>query len=299
MKILDDIIELLSDANGSLTAALLKTKVLMHTLGHAELAEWVNDELSGYPNDKPVPPYRIVGGRVAGNIQNIAMIQANVNLPTLHLPQKLRDWLQKHELREAMSVLEEMAQSKAGASLHMPLSPEIGAHIAEGMNGYWVQKCWVEIQPLQIKNGITQVRSRLLDFALNLRDKIGDVEESEAKVVAKESDVPAMFHGAVFGDNAVVVIGDHNKTIISSVVKKGDFESLAALLETSKVEKSDILELRDAIAADGEPKPGAYGERVKAWTKKMLGKAIDGSWGVGIGAAGTLLAEGLKAFFGW
>jgi hypothetical protein len=188
---------------------------------------------------------------------------------------------------------------ESGTSMHMPLSPEIGAQIDKGMDGYWVQKCWVEMQPLQIKNGITQVRSRLLDFALNLRDKIGGVEEKEVKDVAQENDVPAMFHGAVFGDNAVVVIGDHNQTKISNVVKRGDFESLAAWLKMGKVEEVDIIELKEAIAADGEPKQGQYGERVKTWLGKMTGKAIDGSWSIGIGAAGTLLAEGLKAFFGW
>jgi hypothetical protein len=127
MKLLDEIIDLLADENASLNAALLKTKVLMHTIGHAELAEWVNDELNGYPKDKPVPDYRIVGGRVAGNIQNAVMIQANVNLPTYHLPKKLKTWLENHELREAMSVLQDMASGKPGHSLHMPLSPEIGA----------------------------------------------------------------------------------------------------------------------------------------------------------------------------
>ena len=299
MKLLDDIIDLLSDENGSLTAALLKTKVLMHTLGHAELAEWVNNELSGYPKDKPVPPYRIVGGRVAGNIQNMLMIQANVNLPTMHLSKELKNWLENHELRQAMSVLEHMATPKTGTSLHMPLSPEIGAQIDKGMDGYWVQKCWVEMQPLQIKNGITQVRSRLLDFALNLRDKIGNAEEKEVKEMAQKNDVPGLFHGAVFGDNAVVVIGDNNHTKISNSVKKGDFESLASILEKGKVEKVDIIELKEAIAADGEPIQGQYGERVRAWIGKMTGKAIDGSWNIGIGAAGTLIAEGLKAFFGW
>ena len=298
MKLLDDIIDLLSDENGSLNAALLKTKVLMHTIGHAELAEWVNHELSGYPEDKPVPPYRTVGGRVADNIQNMTMIQSNVNLPTMHLPEKLRKWLENHELREAMSVLEEMAQPKQDATLRMPLSPEIGARIDKGMSGYWVQKCWVEMTPLQVKNGIAQVRSRLLDFALNLRDKIGGVEEKDVKVVAQKNDVPAMFHGAVFGDHAVVVIGDHNQTKISNEVKQGDFESLATLLEKSKVEEADILELKEAIAADGEIKDGKYGERVKSWMGKMTKKAIEGSWSIGIGAAGTLLAEALKAFFG-
>ena len=47
MRLLDEIIELLSDRKGSLTDALLKTKVLMHKIGHQELAEWVNNELNG------------------------------------------------------------------------------------------------------------------------------------------------------------------------------------------------------------------------------------------------------------
>ncbi|WP_186098098.1 hypothetical protein [Burkholderia gladioli] len=41
MKLLDDIVDLLSDKNGSLTGALLKTKVLLHRIGHRELVEWV------------------------------------------------------------------------------------------------------------------------------------------------------------------------------------------------------------------------------------------------------------------
>ena len=49
MRLLEEIVNLLSDKGGSLTDALLKTKVLMHRIGHKELAGWVNDELNGYP----------------------------------------------------------------------------------------------------------------------------------------------------------------------------------------------------------------------------------------------------------
>ena len=53
------------------------------------------------------------------------------------------------------------------------------------------------------------------------------------------------------------------------------------------------------VQISGATSQGQYGERVKAWMVKMTEKAIDGSWNIGVGAAGTLLAEGLKAFFGW
>ena len=298
MKLLDEIIDLLADENASLNAALLKTKVLMHTIGHAELAEWVNDELNGYPKDKPVPDYRIVGGRVAGNIQNAVMIQSNVNLPTYHLPKKLKTWLENHELREAMSVLQDMASGKPGGSLHMPLSPEIGAQIDKGMDGYWVQKCWVEMQPLQIKNGISQVRSRLLDFALNLRDKIGGAEEKEVKALAAATDVPGMFHGAVFGDNATVVVGNENKIKVNN--QKGDFDALAKLLATKGVSQHDVAELKTAVASD-EGKVDiankSFGPAVKGWIGKMMQKAVNASWQIELGVAGGLLTEALKAYY--
>ena len=299
MKLLDEIIDLLADENGSLNAALLKTKVLMHTIGHAELAEWVNDELNGYPKDKPVPDYRIVGGRVAGNIQSATLFQPNVNLPTYHLSETLKTWLESHELRQAMSVLQDMTSGKPGGwSLHSPLSPEIGAEIDKGMRGYWVQKCWVEIQPLQIKNGISQVRSRLLDFALSLRDKIGGVEEKEVKAMAAATDVPGMFHGAVFGDNATVVVGNENKIKVNN--QKGDFDALAELLTAKGVSEHDVSELRTAVAAD-EGKVDvvnkSFGPSVKDWIAKMMRKAVETSWQIELGVAGNLLADALKAYY--
>lgn len=298
MKLLDEIIDLLSDEGSSLNAALLKTKVLMHTIGHAELSQWVNDELNGYSKDKPLPDYRVVGGHVVGNIQNIAMIQANVNLPTHHLPEKLRTWLEKHELREAMSVLQEMSDGKSGSTLQMPLSPEIGAEIDKGLDGYWVQKCWVAMQPWQIKNGITQVRSRLLDFALTLRDKLGSVEEGEVKAMAAVSDVSGMFHGAVFGDNATVVIGHRNNVKVEN--KKGDLDALIKLLMANGVSDSDVTELKAALIADSESVDTtnkSFGPAVKDWLGGMMRKAVDASWQIELGVAGGLLTEALKAYY--
>ncbi len=299
MKLLDEIIDILSDEKSSLNAALLKTKVLMHTIGHAELSEWVNDELNGYPKDKPVPNYRIVGGHVAGNVQSMHMIQSNVNLPTNHLPEKLKSWLEKHELREAMSVLQDMAASgKSGSSLHMPLSPEIGAEIDKALDGCWVQKCWVSMQPLQIKNGISQVRSRLLDFALNLRDKLGGAEDGQVKAMAAGNDVTAMFHGAVFGDNATIVVGNKNNFTVDN--QKGDFEALAKLLMSKGVCETDIVELKAAVFADNgkvDLVNESFGPSVKGWLSKMMQKAVEASWQIELGIAGGLLTEALKAYY--
>jgi hypothetical protein len=298
MKLLDEIIDLLSDENGSLNAALLKTKVLMHKIGHAELAEWVNDELNGYGRDKTIPDYRITRGRVVGNVQNIAMIYNAMDLPTGHLPEKLRAHLERHEMNQSMTVLEEL--SKGQGTLRMPLEPAITIAIGEALaQGHWVQKGWVEMVPTQIKNGLAQVRARLLDFALKLQDELGEIREDDVKEAMSKADISAMFHGAVFGDNATVIIGNHNTMTVKNTVKKGDFESLIRLLQDNGVADADIVALQTAIHTDGtltDPK-AAFGQGVKAWMTKMLGKAVDASWQIELGIAGGLLTEALKAYY--
>lgn len=299
MKLLDEIIELLSDKNGSLTDALLKTKVLMHRIGHKELAEWVNDELNGYPKDKPVPTYRIVHGRVVGHIQNMRMIYGSQPLPTGHLPEDMRKYLHEHEMRESINVLEQFT-TDPDKHLTMALGPEFYGPLSEALEGAWVQKAWVQMAPTQIMHGLTEIRSRLLDFVLNLQEKIGDAEDSEVREVAKNIDAPAMFQHTVIGDNATIVIGNQNVTTVKNMVKKGDFASLAAALKSNGVADTDIAALqvaidRDKALVDKEKKQ--LGPSVKAWMSKMMEKVIDSSWQIELGVAGGLLTEALKTYY--
>jgi hypothetical protein len=119
------------------------------------------------------------------------------------------------------------------------------------------------------------------------------------KEAASKADISAMFHGAVFGDNTTVVISNQNTTTVKNTVKKGDFESLSRLLQDNGVADADIAALQTAVHTDGaltDPKAG-FGQGVKAWMTKMLGKAVDASWQIELGIAGGLLTEALKAYY--
>jgi len=199
-------------------------------------------------------------------------------------------------MNQSMTVLEEL--SKGQGTLHMPLEPAITVAISETLTqSHWVQKGWVEMMPTQIKNRLAQVRARLLDFALKLQDELGETKEDDVKEPASNTDISAMFHGAVFGDNTTVVIGNRNTTNVKNTVKKGDFDSLAKLLQDKGVADADIAELQTAVQTDGaltDPKAG-FGQGVKASMTKMLDKAVDASWQIELGVAGGLLTEALKA----
>ncbi|MEX3941611.1 hypothetical protein AB4Y44_19045 [Paraburkholderia sp. BR10937] len=301
MRLLEEIVTLLSDKDGSLTDALLKTKVLMHRIGHKELADWVNDELNGYTTDCPVPAYRVVPARLYGDISNIAWQHNAMALPTAHLQKEMRERFCVEKLRQSVQVLE--ALSKASNSLSRPVQPELYGLLAKGAiePSFHINRAWVQFEPTQIVNVLIEVRSRLLDFALNLQGELGDVADDKMKEAAQGIDAPGMFASAVFGDNATFVFGNNNATTITNTVSKGDFVSLARVFKDTGVSETDVAELKAAVD-DDDPKVVAetkqFGPQVKAWMTKMTAKAIDGVWAVGIGAGGNLLADALGSYYG-
>ena len=299
MKLLDEVVDLLSSKSGSLTDAMLKTKVLMHNIGHKDLAEWVNDELNGYNIEKTVPTYRVVPSRLVGNLRNSAWFYQDQTLPTGHLSEKQRKHFSENEMRESIHVLEEFAAKPKGHLIH-PIAPELYAKLGEGLDGVWVERAWVQMEPTQIMNVLIEVRSRLLDFILNLRGELGNAGETDMKEAAKDIDAEGIFAKAVFGNHTTIQIGSNNIQNVTNHIKKGDFNSLAKELEKHGVEKEDLTELQIAINKDPAIEPGQtkLGPAVEGWKKRMWGKVVDTSWNVETGIAAGLLTDGLKAFYG-
>jgi hypothetical protein len=156
------------------------------------------------------------------------------------------------------------------------------------------------MEPTQIMHGLTEIRSRLLDFVLGLQETLGDVNDSEVKEVAKNIDAPAMFQHTVFGDNTTIMVGNQNVTTIKNLVKTGDFDSLATALKSTGIGDQDVSELQTAIDHDKgaiDVAKKQFGPAVKGWMSKMMQKAIDASWQIELGVAAGLLTEALKAYY--
>lgn len=301
MKLIDDIVELLSDKAGSLTDAMLKTKVLMHKIGHKELAEWVNDELNGYGPDKIVPEYRVIAIRLFGTVSNIAVRYPHTPLPTSHLSDKERLVVTEKKLRESIQVLERYAASDN--SLTAPVKPEWFPRIKKGgiEKSFQIEQAWTQFEPAQLVGVLIEVRSRLLDFVLNLKDELGDIPEDDMKEAAKGVNAEALFNAAVFGDNTTVIVGHNNTTTITNTVTKGDFNSLAETLKKAGVDEADIVELQTAVTDDDPAivtETKQFGPKVKEWMGKMTLKAIGGAWTIGLAAGGKLLADAVGSYYG-
>jgi hypothetical protein len=299
MKLLNEIVDLLMNESGSLNEALLKTKVLLHRIGQKELVGWVNDEINGYEDVETVPPYRQLEARVIGNITNSRFRYSNYTLPVMHLDPHIRDFLQKAPMGQSLGVLETLV-GDGKDSLRTPTPPELLSALSEALGGYTVVDAWSQIQQSQVRQILIEVRSRLLDFVLALQDEIGDsMTDDDAKKATARLDVAGLFHGAVFGDNVTIMVGHNGQQHVHNTNVKHDVGALAAELRRNGVGEDDIDALNSAIAQD--PVPAAaeeYGPAVKGWMSRMYGKALDGSWDVGVSVAGTLLAAVLQKYYG-
>ncbi|MGH9552114.1 MAG: hypothetical protein ACRD3W_22190 [Terriglobales bacterium] len=303
VKLLDELIAGLSADNPNLTDALMKTKVLLHKIGRKDLAEWVNQELTGYPNSVPVPEYRVIHAGVHGNAANVAWQFNDQPLPTMHLKPELRKRFEELEMRESISTIEELASNNKG-SLIREIPPE-AYHLFEKnlVPGTKIQRAWSSIGHGQVAQVLTQVRSRLLDFLLELHEKVGDeMTDDEIKQIGQSAETGTMFNQAIYGNNNTILIGNHNTQTVVRRIEEHDFEALAEILRGKAVAAEDIESLRDALDGDeGTPEVATkqIGPRARDWMKRMLAKAIDTSWGVEVSIAANLLTDALKAYYGW
>ena len=111
MKLLNDIVNLLMNEDGSLNEALLKTKVLLHEIGQRELVSWVNSELAGYADDAELPPYRKLHFQVYGTLTNGYHIYKRRLLTVKHLRAEYGELFEVALMRQATGVFEKMLAS--------------------------------------------------------------------------------------------------------------------------------------------------------------------------------------------
>jgi AbiTii len=302
MKLLNELISNLSGEQPSLTDALMKTKVLLHQLGRKDLVAWVNLELDGYSNDVQVPEYRVVNAQVRASISDGFHSQNDQPLPTHHLAEDIRLRFERCQIRESVSTLEVLARKDTiGTSISIP--PEFYGLLEKGLADYNIQEAKSFVAPGRLGQVLTQVRSRLLDFLLELSEKIGDETMPEQiKRIGESPATASMFNHAMFGDNVTILIGDRNQQTVTNQIVKGDFETLKSILKERNVQSTDIEELRLAIAADADGedvRAKRFGPRVRGWMKSMLAKAVDASWQIEIGVVSSFLYEALKSYYGW
>ncbi len=106
------------------------------------------------------------------------------------------------------------------------------------------------------------------------------------------------YHVNVTGQGNVVTTGQNIEVEIGKMQLKGNIGRLKDQLEKHQVPADDIQEIVTIIEQEEPDATGTLPVRADSWINKMVRKALDGAWHVSIHAAGALLAEAIKGYYG-
>lgn len=302
MTLLEDIQSSAVDANSDLGTLLRKCKLLAARLGSKPLEDWLLWESNGYPENVSIPDYRIWSLEVKGHFAGpFGSGIRNAPIPTACLPEKVRKSYQNYECRQSIASIEAVLGEKDdGGTIHVSTGD---LALILGQKVYRNQNCiqaWAEFSTNHLYELLNTVRNRVLDFALAVWKEEPTAGESGARpsAIMDSSRVTQIFNTTVYGGSANLV-GTASHSTIEFHIEARNFATLERVLRENGVDEDDLKELKAAIESGEQPTASkGFGPKVSAWIAKMVKKAAEGSWGVGVGAAGTLLAQALSKYYG-
>jgi hypothetical protein len=128
------------DSSCDLGALLRKCQVLAARLRSQPLEDWLVWESNGYPDEIPVPEYRIWSLELVGHFSGpFGSGLRNAPIPLLCLPEKVRQKYRNYECRQSISTIEQLLKAKDGndpaLTLHVPtgdLAVVLGTKVYQG-----------------------------------------------------------------------------------------------------------------------------------------------------------------------
>jgi hypothetical protein len=300
MSILEEIQAAAVDGTSNLGTLLRKCKLLAAHLGSEPLENWLLWESNGYPDDVQVPDYRVFELRLKGHFSGVSgSAIRDAPIPMVCIPERVRKQYERYECRQSIAGIERVL--KSGNDTFYINTGDLA--VALGQDVYDHYNCisaWAESGSSDLVEVLNTVRNRILDFALALWKRSPRAGEggTGSDETLSASQITQISNPTVFGGLANV-IGAHNSPVAINVVAN-DFKSLADELQKHGLSQADLAELKEAVGSDAKPTAkDKLGPRVSFWIAKMVQKAADGSWQIGIAAAGELLYHAIASYYGF
>ena len=301
MQLISDIINHLVSQDVSLTVPLTKTKVLATRIENPQLLEWVNNELKGYSDKISLPEYRKTQGSVLADFINNNYKITNYPIQLPDVGEELEREMKEFLLFESISTMEANWKNENDVMiLRYPDGVKASLEkIMRNSNGPYFQLLNVGISvPLQfILQVLAAVKDRLLDFMLEIERQFG-METELATLKMNNTKVDNIYHTTIHNNGHGNIVNTGNNSIIkvgegSTIRNK---EKLSDILSFNRVPQEDLADLLKIIDT-GAINASGYGIAVNSWIKRMIGRALDGTWNVEIGKAGKILDDTLKAYY--
>jgi AbiTii len=298
MNLLDEIINLSADNKESISVLLRKCMILAYTLNNETFKIWIDKELNGYDFTDELPKYRTLSTISKGFFVGIGGSQIDDQPLTLAV-MKPEDWAKvaTAKLVQPIVAYESIFQDnrQAGPPRIIEWSPDLTVKYQESFcEHYTLIRAWKVIPATVLPALVDTVRSRVLRFALELRDDMG-LDSDNIATVSQET-VDKHIVSYIFGGVNIISGTARDFTQIGAVaVEKGDISALVTALRHIGVSDSDVAELTaalrdDAVTAVNETGP-TLGQRTMVWLKGLGGRLASAGTQI---AGDTAKAEAMK-----
>ena len=289
------------DSSVPLSDILRKAKVLASLLKSEDLTRWVDAELKGYAGTGDIPAYRKFHPLSYGTLAGFNTVVRNVPLPVSALPDTMREYAENLEIRDGVGEIEASATRSENETGRFPWPAEmviLAREYIQVTGGGTLTEAWRPFSQSDFVGILDQIRTRLLDFLLELQQINPEVLESEEALRSVPAEKTALVvYNNIYGNENVVAAGRGFTQTVTREVVSGDKQSLIEHLRSIGLDENSLVELKAAIDRDGDRWKKRLGENVKFWLGKMLVKAMDGTWKVALDAAPSLLKAALSQFY--
>ena len=287
MKLIDEIVSMAADGKQPIADALRKCLILAFQLKNEKLKEWTEKELNGFSHQDELPEYRRVSLHSKGNFSGPAGAWIPQRpLPMGILDERDRKMMMTSGFRQAIAAYDGVGDKLSDAII--PWAPDlIGKYQGKFIRGYALSQAWQEVPASMMIGVCEEVRNRLLRFALEIREELGQVHDEPSELAAKKVEAAVVNH--IYGGTNVIAGTASNFAQVGTAIVAGDFASLKAALEEAKIPGAEIDELKKAVDEDE-----GFGKRTKGWLQKF------GQTGAKIGATvgQDVLKEWLLQYLG-
>ena len=219
-------------ANGKVDTmvALKRAKVLLSDFNNEAILKWIDNELTGYPDNADLPNYRITKGNLFGSYFKGSMASymtyTNVSLPLGEMPKQLKESLLTIQFRESVESLYDLLDNNTKGQLGKVIPADFFPAIAKYNNDPYMilTSAHVIFDGQCIKGIFAAIEARLLDILILLEKEFGNLDELDLDCSKKSEEEIQKLNDriiVIIYNDMRVSVGDNNRikdSIIASSV---------------------------------------------------------------------------------
>lgn len=189
-----------------------KCLFLASKTGSEQFKKWVTAELNGYDSDDSIPKYRIISCHSKGDFSRPGGILKNLVIDVEQLGDDIYDLYGESVVSISVASIESLvsnARNEGGMLIQRPWDPAITRIVSSKIYEDMICiRAWSE-SPVPLFVGILdQVKTMVLNFALDLEDKLPNIEDIKLSK-QDEKIVTQTFNNHIYG-NANVANASEN-----------------------------------------------------------------------------------------